>query len=637
MEHKHPTAVFFFPIYLSQRPFCLRRTAVFLFMNTTLLKTYLWPQRRLLLFLAVLLFSNIGLQLFNPQLLRQFIEAATAGTAMNELVQTAVLFIAIAVINQGLTVATTYLSQQVAWRSTNALRQDLAAHCLRRNMPFHNSHTPGELIERIDGDVGTLANFFSQFIILIVGNSFLFIGILLLLFREGWQIGLALTLFSLLAVVVIYSLSDIATPHWKADREANAQFLGFIEERLSAIEDIRANGAVDYMLYRLHQLLQHLYRAALKAYTMLLAVYSSSVGLFAVGTVVSLGVGGYLLQQDLITLGAVYLIFHYTQMLQQPLEEMMVEFEDLQQATASIQRISELLSEDENIRLTEKSRASLRHGSGQASDANASLAIAAPAIQFEDVSFAYNRDLPVLQNISFELPAGKVLGIVGRTGSGKSTLIRLLTRLYEPDSGCIKLAAQNLAQFNLARLRQRVGVVTQDVQLFQASLRDNLTFFAEGVENGRLINILNNVGLGDWFATLPDGLDTTIGTGGQGLSAGQAQLLAFARVLLKEPGLVILDEASSRLDPTTERQLEKAIDQLFVPKQGTDTAPRTAIMIAHRLSTIQRADYILLLENGRLLEFAPRVTLANDPASRFAQLLYQAEKQAITPQGDTVS
>lgn len=575
-------------------------------------KTYVWPQRLLAVLLAIFLFTNIGLQLANPQLLRRFIDSAQAGSNMQELAQTAVFFILIAIASQLLTVAATYVSQQVAWRSTNALRQDLAAHCLQLGMSFHNEHTPGELIERIDGDVSALANFFSQFIILIVGNGLLCVGILVLLFREGWQVGLALTLFAIITTIVIYSMRDLATPHWEAQRQANATLFGFIEERLSATEDIRANGAIPYTLYRLHQLLQHLYRMTLKAYTMLIIFYSSSLGMFAIGMVIALGVGGYLLQTNVLTLGALYLIFHYTQMLQRPLEDIMYELDELQQATASLRRIRHLLllsSTEAEFALQSPARSlSLRKLSEPA------------AVHFQDVSFQYNAQSTnqVLQNISFALPAGKTLGIVGRTGSGKSTLIRLLTRLYDPTSGTIRLGNQILQQLEPQAVRRRTGVVTQDVQLFQASLRDNLTFFAEGVPTGRLIDILNDVGLGAWFASLPNGLETMMGSGEQGLSAGQAQLLAFARVLLKEPQLVILDEASSRLDSRTESQLEQAIDKLLAT---ASSRKRTAIIIAHRLHTIQRADYILVLENGRLLEYGPRQALAQDDTSRFYQLL----------------
>ena len=232
---------------------------------------------------------------------------------------------------------------------------------------------------------------------------------------------------------------------------------------------------------------------------------------------------------------------------------------------------------------------------------------------FDGVSFRYEEDDPVLHEVSFAIRPGRVLGILGRTGSGKSTLTRLLFRLYDPAQGAVRLGDADLRQVALADLRRRVGMVTQDVQLFQASVRENLVFFNPAIPQARLEEVLRALHLWEWVCALPQGLDTPLAGGGQGLSAGEAQLLAFARVFLKDPGLLILDEASSRLDPSTETLMERAVDRLF--------AGRTGVVIAHRLKTVERADDILILEEGRVVEYGPRAALAADPASRFFQLL----------------
>jgi ATP-binding cassette subfamily B protein len=218
----------------------------------------------------------------------------------------------------------------------------------------------------------------------------------------------------------------------------------------------------------------------------------------------------------------------------------------------------------------------------------------------------------VLQGLSFALEPGKVLGLLGRTGSGKTTMARLIFRLHDAESGVVRLGGVDVRDAMLGELRERVALVTQDVQLFQATVRDNITFFDAKIPDGRIREVIEALELADWYNALPGGLDTKLETGGRSLSAGEAQLLAFTRVFLRNPGLVILDEASSRLDPATEHLVERAIDRLL--------ADRTAIVIAHRLGTVDRADDIMILDEGRATEHGNRLELLADPTSRFSEL-----------------
>jgi ABC-type multidrug transport system fused ATPase/permease subunit len=246
-------------------------------------------------------------------------------------------------------------------------------------------------------------------------------------------------------------------------------------------------------------------------------------------------------------------------------------------------------------------------------------------VVFDKVTFGYTETETVLQNVSFQLQAGKVLGLLGRTGSGKTSLIRLLFRLYNPNSGHIRLGMNghqlDIGETRLEDLRQCIGMVTQDVQLFRATVRDNLTFFDKRVSDDKILQVVEELELSGWYNTLPQGLDTELATEGSSLSAGEAQLLAFTRVFLRDPGLVILDEASSRLDPATEQLIERAIDKLL--------ANRTGIIIAHRLSTVHRADHILIVEGGRIREFGDYDDLAHDPNSRFYSLLQTGLEEVL--------
>jgi ATP-binding cassette subfamily B protein len=618
-----------------------------------LLATYLRPQRGRVALLATLIVGNVALQLINPQILRAFIDAAQSGADDATLLRAALAFVGIALASQALGVAATYVGQYVGWTATNALRGDLAAHCLKLDMSFHTSRTPGELIERVDGDVTALSNFFSQFAINVLSNGALMVGVLALLFAEDWRVGLALAAFALAALAALTRVQSFATPYWRSVRERSASFFGFIGELLVGTADVRANGAGDHMLRRFYEHLRGWLpveqRATLAGYS----VWMTSIALFAIGNALAFGLGAWLYGAGTITIGTVYLIFYYTNLLEAPLMDLRRQLEDLQKAGASIARIEELFAtpsrlddgtgatlppgplavevegvwfgyadadeESGRVRDREIGRAQAAEGDIETLEASVSLS---PGLLVSPLSAPHaSSQAHVLKGVSFTLRPGRVLGLLGRTGSGKTTLARLLLRLYDPQAGDLRLGGVGVREPMLRALRQRVGMVTQDVQLFQASVRDNLAFFDPAVEDARIVAVLEELGLGPWLRALPEGLDSELESGNSGLSAGEAQLLAFARLFLKDPGLVILDEASSRLDPATERLLERAVDKLL---EG-----RTGVIIAHRLETVQRADEILILDGGQVVEYGEREALAADPRSRLAALLRTGMEEVL--------
>ncbi len=571
-----------------------------------LLSRHIRPQKRRFALLMVLLLGGIGLQLLLPQIMRRFIDAALGSVATNLLLAiTALAFIGIALLQQGVSVSVTYLGESVAWTATNALRAELARHCLNLDMSFHNNHTPGELIERIDGDVAAMADFFSQFVVTLVGNGLLLVGILAALFLEDWRAGLAFTVFAVVAFTILYRMRDIAVPHQKARRQAEANLFGFLEEQLAATEDIRSSGAVDYSIRELYRLQTGILRTNRKAHWMGMLIMMAMGAVLALGNGLAIGIGYWLFTGSSITLGTVYLLVNYVNLLEQPIWALTRQTESFQTIGACVERLGEL----------RKVQSQIQDGAG------AAIPAGPLGLAFDNVSFAYNSDEPILHNLTFNLRPSTVLGLLGRTGSGKTTLARLIFRLYDPTSGQIRLDGASLRDARLADLRQRIAFVTQDVQLFQASVRDNLTFFDRSIPDERIEAVIAELGLGDWYAALPEGLDTRLEAGGHSLSAGEAQLLAFTRIFLRDPGLVILDEASSRLDPATEQRIERAIDRLL--------QNRTAIVIAHRLGTVQRADQIMILEDGQVCEHGERLALAADPDSRFYSLLQTGLEEVL--------
>jgi ABC-type multidrug transport system fused ATPase/permease subunit len=636
-----------------------------------LLAQYVRPERRSFGLLSVLLLSKIGLKLVSPQFVRTFIDAATGVAAatsvaaaetkgpVDPLFRAGLLFLIAAVLQQAADFGIAYVGCNLGWKTTNALRADLAAHCLQLDMSFHNARTPGEMIERIDGDVNSLSDFFSRFVIQLFGNALLLVGVLVFLYQADWRAGLVMTVFTLTSLVVVGKLQGYGWALWKQQREASADMYGYIEERLAGTEDIRSSGATAYALRGFHKVLRAAHRALVRAGTLGAGIsHNTAESLFAVGSAAALAVSAALFTSSTITIGTVYLILYYTNLLRWPILQVARQMQHLQKAGASIKRVQELLGMEPKIVQRPLSAGATPAGAMTAplqDDRRSGVlpAARALAVTFEHVSFGYEPETPktngststdqpaagdpagsaslakemVLRDISFNLAPGTVLGLLGRTGSGKTTLCRLLFRLYDPDEGTIRFSsngaasATNIRALPLSELRSRVGIVTQDIQLFQASVRDNLTLFDTALSDARIEAAIEELGMGGWLASLPQGLDTELASGGKGLSAGEAQLLALTRIFMQDPALVVLDEASSRLDPATETLLEGAIDALL--------HNRTAIVIAHRLRTVQRADEILILENGAICEQGARVELARDPTSRFFCLLQTGLEEVL--------
>ena len=442
-----------------------------------------------------------------------FLDTAQAGGAVQKLALAAGLYIGFAVFQQATNLLASYSSKQVSWSATNRLRANLAQHCLRLDMPFHKEHTPGELIERIDGDVTQLANFLSRFTLQVAGKGLLVLGILLLLFRENAWVGAGMVVYTLLVLLVLDQVKKLAVPRWAAARQASAEQFGFLEERISGAEEIRAAGAEQHTLHRLYGLMRT-YLERMRAAWLVARLASNLTDLMhVIGYTAGLGLGVYLFTRGEASLGTAYLIVYYVGMLGDPLQSIREQTQDLQQATASLQRVQELFGHQPQVSGPARSPQPLPGG--------------ALSIAFENVSFHYEENENVLDQLTFTVQPLRILGILGRTGSGKSTLTRLLFRLYDPSEGSVCLGGVSLRGVPLGQLRRRVGLVTQEVQLFQATVRENLTFFDPHISDKALEEVLRALRLWDWVQSLPGGLDAPLAANGQGISAGEAQLLAF--------------------------------------------------------------------------------------------------------------
>lgn len=591
-------------------------------------KKYLAPFKRRVLFLALLLGSGTALLIVSPLVIEGFINLATRGTAIQDmnvfwegiqiplvsintvtrvLILLAVAYIILMIIQQVATLGSVYMSQNLSWSATNMLRFDLTKHCVNLDMTFHNEHKPGEMIERIDGDVNTLATFLSQFAVQLVTSFLVIVGSLAVLFTKHWIIGISFTAFTLLAIIVMYVLRNFSVKAWEEQRQTSADMYGTIEESLSAIEDIRANAGIKNAMRKFYDASRKDFKAFRKALYRGQVFVMSIWGVIALINTLIFAPSIPLVNNGTISLGTVFLIQVFAGILLRPIFVITRQMQDLQRAGASIDRINKLFGMETKIQDIGEEK----------------LSGGPLAIEFDNLSFAYNENDYVLSNISFKLEPGQTLGIVGHTGSGKTTISRLIFRLYDAkqNDGDIRLNDTNIADISLPDLRDKVSYVTQNVELFQASIRENVTLFDNRIPDIRIESILLDIGLGNWLEKLPEGLDTIISSSEQGISAGEAQLLALARVFIKSPNLVVLDEASSRLDPATEHLLDQAIEKLLIN--------RTGILIAHRLATLEKVDDILIIDKGKIIEYGKREILAKDTKSKFYLLLQTGEIEEL--------
>lgn len=541
-----------------------------------------------------------ALPLAGPILIALFIDDAISGATAGRLTTWAGIYVATGVLRQLMALAVAWTATDLAWRVTNELRHDLAAHVLGLDLAFHRATSPGELVSRVDGDVTALSDFVARFVPRALAAVVTLVGIVAVLVVRDWRIGIGFALYLALAVAAVLRLKDMAVEEAAGEHAASGRMYGEIEERLAGADDLRSNGGGSHAVATFQTAMTKVLRAALLRERQGVALWTISTLVFVAGGLAALAIDAALLARGSISLGSAFLIFQYTQLMREPLGQLADETERVQRAAGGMVRSLELLAERPTL---------LDHGTE-------SLPPGPLTLELDSLAFAYADEAdpqPVIDDLSLRLEAGGTIGVLGRTGSGKTTLARLALRLVEPTAGTIRLGGVSVSDVALAELRSRTGVVSQDVHLFGSTIRDNLTLFDDSVTDEMLWGALSELQLDEWVAAMSDGLDTVLGAEGDGLSAGEGQLIALARLFLRSPDFVLLDEASSRIDPETERRVTAAIDRLL--------AGRTGVVIAHRLSTVERLDQVLILDRGRVAEHGDTAALRDDPDSRYARLL----------------
>ncbi len=485
--------------------------------------------------------------------------------------------------------------QSVGQRLTARIRRDLFAHAMDLSLRFHDRMPVGKLLTRLTSDVDALAEVFGSGAVGVLGDLVTLTVIAVTMLLIEWRLGLLLLVSQVpVTLVVLWLQGRYRKANYRV-REELSQLNADFQENLQGLDVVQMFRREAFNGARF-QRTGLAYREAVNGTILFDSSISAFLEWVSLGAVaIVLALGGWMVSSGAMGLGILTTFILYSQRLFDPLRQMAERFTQIQGGLTAVERIGELLEEPLEIRdHTRAATANTQESTPEGLPAPVQVMPSARGeVVFEGVHFAYRPDEPILQDLSFRLAPGEHVALVGPTGSGKTTVIRLLCRLYEPQQGRILLDGRDIRSLSLPDLRRQLGVVLQDTFLFSGSVGDNLRLDRE-IDDKQLKEVCRDLGLSSLLGRLPQGLDTELRERGGNLSSGERQLLAVARVAIRNPNVLVMDEATAFMDPSTEATLQRDLDRLL--------ERRTAVVIAHRLATVEAADRILVLRRGRLIE-----------------------------------
>jgi len=543
------------------------------------LASLLRPYRWRVLLMLVSLWIATGAALVPPYLAGVAIDDGIRDGDTATLTVILIAFLAAALINWVATYAETYLINWVGQRALQDLRLELFEHLQRLSIGFYSRRKTGVLISRLTNDVQALDQLVTEGLSTLVSATLTLIGtaVILVVLDPGLALVTFLTFPVLLAGSLAFRIASSGA--YRATREKIAQVTAYLQETLSGVRVVRAFGQEHRHGSRFAELNDENRDANMKTVYLNAAYFPSVELLSAVATAAILLYGGNQVLDGEATIGVLASFVFYLQSFFDPIQSLSQLYTTYQAGMAALDKIFELLDEEPDI-------------------ADRPEAIDLPRvrgeIEFQDVNFSYGGEQPALSELSLVVPPGQTVALVGATGAGKSTLAKLVARFYDPDSGRVLVDGHDLRDVTEHSLRSQLGIVPQEGFLFSGTIRDNIAFGRPDAGDDEVQTAARAVGAHEFIERLPDGYDTEVGERGGHLSAGQRQLVAFARAAAADPRILILDEATSNVDVRTEAQIERGLRRLL--------AGRTAIVIAHRLSTIRGAGRIVVLDHGRIAE-----------------------------------
>jgi len=538
-----------------------------------------YPYRRRAIFSMIAMIAVTLSSLTVPYLLKVAIDGGIGAKDLTVLTWVIVAFVGVSLVNLGASYLQTYLTSWVGEHIVYDLRRDVFAHLQKLSLDFFSRQKTGWIVSRLTNDIDALDQLVTDGVTTLVTNSLTFVGAIVFLIILDWRLALAtLTIMPLLIGGTLVFRAKSARAYAQV-RNSIGDVSAHLQESISGIRVLKAFRREQSDYERLA-----VANAAYRDVNMRTVVQSGLYFPFvefmsAAAVVIVLWYGGTLIGGNTLQIGVLVAFIGYLNSFFDPLQQLSQLYNTFQASMAAVQKIYTVLDTEPDML--------------DAPDA-VDLPDVHGVVELRDVSFGYDPEKPVLHDVNLKIPAGKTVALVGATGAGKSTVIKLLARFYDPTEGAVLVDGHDLRQVTASSLREQLAVVPQEAFLFSGSVLDNIRFARPSADADEVKRIARIVGVHDFVESLPDGYDTEVQEGGSALSTGQRQLISFARALLADPRILILDEATSSVDAESERRIERAMEVLF--------SGRTSVIVAHRLSTVRYADEILVIDDGRVVE-----------------------------------
>jgi len=534
-----------------------------------------------LLFITVVIVAIVGafVSTFRPYLMKDAIDLYILNKDLNGLFNFILIICGVLILEVFLNFSLIYLANKIAQKVIRYLRVKLFNHIIKFRLSYFDRTPNGIIVTRSVSDIETIAEIFNNGILTLMVDVLRIILIISMMYYMNWMVASIIIIILPLMIIITNQFQKVLKRVYQAERNLTAKLNSFVQERLTGMTIVQLFNREQKEYEKFRVINKELRNAFLKTnvYFALLFPIVDIVSSLAIGLLLWFGGLRTALHGDL-SVGEVIVFISYINLLTQPMRQIADRFNSIQRGLIGADRVFKILDEDQS--LPDDGKDEIKEVKGE--------------IEFDDVRFSYVEGSEVLKGVSFHAKPGETIAIVGATGAGKSTIINLLSRFYDIDSGDIKIDGKSIYSLKMNNLRSHIAVVLQDVFLFNTNIYDNIILGNKDIGLDEVKRAAKEIGIHDFIESLPNGYFSEVNERGGSLSVGQRQLISFLRAYVYNPAILVLDEATSSIDTASENLIQKATEKL--------TQGRSSIIIAHRLSTIQQADQILVMENGKIVE-----------------------------------